>query len=109
MTENQQKQELKVHLPEQMQSGVYSNNMRVMHTKEEFILDYMLIIPPTGTVTARVIISPGHMKRALKALTENVRRYEEKHGVIKEAEEPQSKTTMGLIPPEKRGTSNPFQ
>jgi hypothetical protein len=42
--------------------------MIVAHTKEEFILDFMMIAPQTGgSVTSRVILSPGHMKRVLEA------------------------------------------
>lgn len=74
-----------------MQSGTYSNNMVVMHTKEEFVMDFLMIVPPTGTVTSRVILSPGHMKRMIKALQDNIARYESKFGVIKASEEPKGK------------------
>lgn len=73
--------------------GVYANLMRVTHTKEEFVLDFANIISPAegGIVTARVITSPGHLKRIIKALTENMKRYEEKFGQIEEAKEPETK------------------
>jgi len=61
-------QEIKVNFPPNLQGGVYSNNMVVTHTKEEFILDFIMVAPPAGAVTARVIVSPGHMKRILAAL-----------------------------------------
>ena len=64
--------EIKVNFPQEIQGGVYANNMVVAHTKEEFILDFLMVAPPAGTVTARVIVSPGHMKRILEALRENL-------------------------------------
>ena len=53
--------------------GVYANNTFIAHTREEFIMDFVLVAPPTGKVTARVIISPGHMKRMVKALQDNLK------------------------------------
>ena len=55
-------QDIKVNFPPNLHGGVYSNNMVVTHTKEEFILDFLMVAPPTGAVTARVIVSPGHME-----------------------------------------------
>ena len=84
-------QEIKVNFPPELQGGVYSNNMVVAHTKEEFILDFLMVSPPTGTVTSRVIVSPGHMKRILAALVDNISKYEKAFGTIQVAEEPKAK------------------
>ncbi len=84
-------QEIKVNFPPNLHGGVYSNNMVVTHTKEEFILDFLMVVPPAGTVTARVIVSPGHMKRILAALQENISKYENNFGTIQIAEEPKGK------------------
>jgi hypothetical protein len=51
-------------------------------------MDFMLVTPPFGTVTSRVIISPGHMKRIISALQDNVKKYEVRFGTIQAAEEP---------------------
>jgi len=85
---DEEKKEIKVNFPEHLQGGVYANNMFVGHTKEEFIMDFIMVAPPFGTVTARVIISPGHLKRIISALQRNLKRYEDVFGEIKEAEEP---------------------
>lgn len=69
-------QDIKVNFPPDLRGGVYSNNMVVIHTKEEFILDFIMVAPPAGAVTARLIVSPGHMKRILAALRENISKYE---------------------------------
>ncbi len=90
MIDNQPK-EIKVNFPSQLQGGVYANNMMVIHTKEEFIMDFMMVVPPNGAVTSRVIISPGHMKRIINALQDNVKKYEASFGTIEAAEEPKGK------------------
>ena len=87
----QKPMEIQVTFPEHMKGGVYSNSMTVTHTREEFVLDFMMVAPPAGSVTARIILSPGHAKRVVAALSENVRKYEESHGTILTAEEPQGK------------------
>ena len=39
-------------------------------------------------VCARIVTSPGHMKRIVRALAANLTRYEEAFGPIEEAQEP---------------------
>lgn len=71
--------------------GRYSNLLRVTHTREEFILDFINLVPPQGAVTARVVTSPGHLKRIVRALQTTLERYEKAHGPIQEAPEPSEK------------------
>jgi hypothetical protein len=68
--------------------GRYSNLLRITHTREEFILDFINLVPPQGVVCARIVTSPGHMKRIVRALAGNLARYEEAYGAIEEAQEP---------------------
>jgi hypothetical protein len=98
MAEKPAQREVKVSFPENLKGGVYSNNMIITHTKEEFILDFMMITPPIGSVTARVIMSPGHAKRMLSALKANLDKYESRFGKITEAAEP-PKPQIGFHPP----------
>lgn len=86
-----QPREIQVTLPEHLRGGTYSNNMIVTHTKEEFLLDFLLVAPPAGTVVSRIILSPGHIKRVVAALEENISRYEAMHGVIQPSEGPKGK------------------
>ena len=88
---NEKPVEIQISFPEHLRGGVYSNNMIVAHTKEEFFLDFLMVAPPTGTVTARVILSPGHVKRVVGALQENLAKYEASFGQIRAAEPPQGK------------------
>lgn len=68
--------------------GRYSNLLRILHTREEFVLDFINLAPPQGIVTARIVTSPGHLKRILRALSANLERYETTFGPIQEAAEP---------------------
>lgn len=68
--------------------GRYSNLLRILHTREEFVLDFINLAPPQGIVTARIVTSPGHLKRILRALSANLERYENTFGPIQEAAEP---------------------
>ncbi|MFH1087573.1 MAG: DUF3467 domain-containing protein [Chloroflexota bacterium] len=95
MSEQKQTKEIQVAFPDHLKGGVYCNNMMVTHTKEEFIMDFMMIAPPAGAVTARVIMSPGHMKRMVAALQDNLRKYEASIGKIEEAPEP-GKPSIGF-------------
>jgi hypothetical protein len=100
MAEKEAPKGIPVNFPDSLKGGVYSNAMMVAHTKEEFILDFMTVMPPAGSVTARVVTSPGHLKRMISALTENLAKYEARFGKLTAAEEP-PKPTMGFHPPSK--------
>ena len=82
-------QELKIQFPQELHGGAYANNMFVTHTREEFIMDFLMVMPPAGTVTARVITSPGHMKRIIAALQDNMQKYEQAFGEQQPAAAPQ--------------------
>ncbi len=86
----QQKQQLQIKAKDEDLKGKYSNLMQIVHTKEEFILDFFLASPPQGVLCSRVIMSPGHVKRMIKALEENIKKYEDKFGKLKEAKAPQT-------------------
>jgi hypothetical protein len=82
------KQELPIKIPDSVLAGVYSNQMMVSHTREEFVLDFVNMFPPQGVVNARVIVSPGHLKRMIRALRDNLSRYESHFGPVPEAPAP---------------------
>jgi hypothetical protein len=88
--------QIKINIPPHIQAGVYANSMAVAHTRDEFIMDFTLITPPAGTVNARVITSPGHIKRIISALQDNVKRYEAKFGTIVETDEPMGNESAGF-------------
>ncbi len=63
--------------------GNYSNVIRVSHTKEEFCLDFLNVIPPQGILVSRIILSPAHFKRFISTLQDNLQKYEQSFGKIK--------------------------
>ncbi|HEX7184404.1 MAG TPA: DUF3467 domain-containing protein [Thermoanaerobaculia bacterium] len=79
---------LNVKISDEELKGRYSNLLRITHTREEFILDFINLVPPQGIVTSRIVTSPGHLKRIIRALSTNLDRYEQLFGTIQEAPEP---------------------
>ena len=84
--------QIQIQVDAQNATGVYSNLMMITHRKEEFVLDFLFVQPqrtPQGQAIAnlrsRVITTPEHMKRILKAMEENLGRYERAFGPILEA------------------------
>ncbi|MCH7604578.1 DUF3467 domain-containing protein [Patescibacteria group bacterium] len=92
---DQQPQKIQIKAQDEDLKGKYSNLMQITHTKEEFVLDFFLAVPPQGILASRVVVSPGHVKRMIKALQENIEKYEEKFGKIEEAEAPEQ--PLGFI------------
>ena len=88
-----QEQQVQISMDEKTAGGVYSNVAVISHNENEFILDFIFVQPPIGKVNSRVIMSPSHAKRFLKALEQNIAMQESKHGVIKESKDP---PMMGL-------------
>jgi uncharacterized protein DUF3467 len=70
--------------------GQYSNLVMIHHNAEEFTLNFIYVFPsvPQGKLVSSLIVSPGHAKRLLHALQENVARFESQFGTIKEGSGP---------------------
>lgn len=84
----QEQQKIQITMLPEVQRGFYANLARILHTQEEFVLDFLNIVPPTGIAGSRVFMSPGHAKRLAEALADNIRKYEEQYGKIDIAKEP---------------------
>jgi hypothetical protein len=95
MDNQQQPKQIQIKAQDEELKGKYSNLMQITHTQDEFVLDYFLVVPPQGTLASRVILSPGHLKRMLKALEDNIGKYESKFGKIQEAESPEAPIGFG--------------
>ena len=78
--------QINIELSEEIAEGVYANLAIISHSHSEFIIDFVRILPnvPKAKVKSRVIVTPEHAKRFLKALSENVKKYETQHGAIQE-------------------------
>ena len=85
-------QKMQIKISDEILKGVYANAMQVAHSREEFILDFLNLSPHMGAgiVSSRVIMSPGHLKRVIAALTDNLAKYESRFGKVEEAEAPES-------------------
>jgi hypothetical protein len=61
----------------------------IQHHAEEFTLNFVYVFPngTHGKLMSSVIVSPGHAKRIMRALEENIRRFEAQHGPIKDGPE----------------------
>lgn len=90
MQNNEQPQnQLNIELTEEMSEGVYSNLAIITHSTAEFVLDFINVMPnaPKAKVKSRVVLAPQHAKRLMKALIENVSKFEQVHGQIKDVEQ----------------------
>ncbi len=83
-----QPHEIKVKIADETLRASYANTLLVAHTAEEFVLDFILSLPPQAVCNARVIIHPGHLKRVIVALQQNLALYEAKHGVVAATPDP---------------------
>ena len=85
MQQPQQPQQINVELGEKEAEGIYSNLAMITHSPAEFVIDFTRMLPgvPKTKVYARIIMTPQHAKSLLRALDENIKKYEEQFGEIK--------------------------
>jgi len=83
-TQQAQNVQLEISADDETAQGVYANLAGVAHSETEFVLDFLFLQPgqPKAKLRSRVISSPAHTKRLLAALADNVRKFEERFGVI---------------------------
>ena len=88
--DNQKQAQINIELDEKVAEGTYSNLAIINHSVSEFVVDFVNIMPgiPKSKVKSRIILTPQHAKRLLKALGENISRFENVHGEIKDYEQP---------------------
>ena len=81
---NSMTRQIQVSASEEVRRVVFSNNVLINHKDEEFLLDFMFDSPSGTTLNARVILTPKHFKRFVRAVTENLIAYENKFGKLPE-------------------------
>jgi hypothetical protein len=76
--------QLQIEIDPATANGAFVNMVFVNHNETEFTLDLVYVQPqaPKGTVRARAITTPKHMKRLLAAIQDNLAKYEARFGVI---------------------------
>ncbi|MCC6753530.1 MAG: DUF3467 domain-containing protein [Saprospiraceae bacterium] len=80
--------QLNIELTEDVAEGIYSNLAIISHSHSEFVLDFIRMMPnvPKAKVKARMVLTPQHAKRLLRALMDNIQKYEQQFGPIQDPE-----------------------
>jgi hypothetical protein len=88
--ENKDENQLNIELSEDVALGVYSNFSIITHSPSEMVCDFIQMMPgmPKGKVRTRVLMTPQNAKRFMRALIDNVQKYEQHFGVIDDSENP---------------------
>lgn len=86
--QNNEQHQLNIELSEEMAEGVYANLAIITHSNAEFVVDFVNVMPgiPKAKVKSRIILTPQHAKRFMKALVDNVKKYESVNGAIQDQE-----------------------
>ena len=84
------KGKINIELDEKIAEGTYSNLAIINHSVSEFVIDFISIMPgsPKNKVKSRIIITPQHAKKLSKALNDNIKRFEDNFGSIKDYDNP---------------------
>jgi hypothetical protein len=95
--QDQPQNQINIEISEEIAEGTYANLAIITHSHAEFVIDFVNVMPgtPKSKVKSRIIFTPQHAKRFMKALVENVQRYEAANGPIKDLEEVQLPLTFG--------------
>ena len=89
--------QLNIEISEEVAEGSYANLAIITHSHAEFVIDFVNVMPgtPKSKVKSRIILTPQHAKRFMKAITENIQKYEALNGAIKDLEEIQLPMNFG--------------
>ncbi len=80
--------QINIELSEEMAEGIYANLAVITHSSSEFVMDFIRMMPgvPKAKVKSRVVMTPEHAKKLMRALADNVAKYEASNGVIREGD-----------------------
>lgn len=81
--------QLNIELSEEIAEGIYSNLAIITHSQSEFVIDFIKMMPgvPKAKVKSRIVLTPQHAKRLVKALNDNIQRFEQVNGKIKDVDQ----------------------
>lgn len=90
MESKEKNAQLEIELREEVAQGNYVNLAVITHSSSEFILDFVRVLPgvPKASVQSRILMAPEHAKRLLRALQDNIGKYERAYGPIRVPTEP---------------------
>ncbi|MCD4772684.1 MAG: DUF3467 domain-containing protein [Bacteroidales bacterium] len=86
MSDQKKEKKLNIELSPEIAEGIYSNLAMITHSNAEFIIDFIKMMPgiQKAKVKSRIILTPQHTKRLLRALQDNINKFESIHGKISE-------------------------
>ena len=95
--QNQPENQINIEISEETAEGTYANLAIITHSHAEFVIDFVNVMPgtPKSKVKSRIILTPQHAKRFMKALNDNVQRFEAANGKIQDLEEVQLPLNFG--------------
>jgi len=99
-------QQLNIELGEKEAEGIYSNLAIITHSPAEFVIDFTRVVPgvPKARVLSRIITTPQHAKMLMRALKDNIDKFEARFGEIKIDAQPTPQ--FGFIQPNKNEPIN---
>lgn len=78
----EENREIKLKINDSELRGVYANQVAIMHSRYDFVLDFIAMFPPEALVNTRVITNPAALKQMYMAIGHNLQKYEEQFGEI---------------------------
>ncbi len=77
------KQKINIEVPSDL-DATYANFAMITHSPSEIIIDFARVLPnaPKSKVYARIVTTPMHAKLLLRALNDNLEKYEAQFGKI---------------------------
>ncbi len=82
---NKPAQQIQIQVNEKVADGEYANLAIITHSAAEFVMDFVRVMPgsPKANVQSRIIMTPSHAKALLRAMEQNISKYETEHGEIR--------------------------
>ncbi len=93
----EQPNQLNIEISEEVSEGQYANLAIITHSHAEFVIDFVNVMPgtPKSKVKSRIILTPFHAKRFMKAMIENVNKFEATNGTIQDMDQIEVPFTFG--------------
>ena len=85
---NNNNNQINIEISEEVAEGTYANLAIITHSHAEFVVDFVNVMPgtPKSRVKNRIILTPFHAKRFMKAMIDNVKKFEAANGVIQDSD-----------------------
>jgi Protein of unknown function (DUF3467) len=89
--------QLNIEITEEVSEGNYANLAIITHSHAEFVVDFVSVMPgtPKSKVKSRIILTPFHAKRFMKAMIDNIKKFEAANGTIQDMEQIEMPFTFG--------------